>query len=478
VSVLIKNGELVTGGGRFVADLFVEDEVITAIGEDLGVSADETIDATGKYVMPGAVDPHTHVDKEYGPRRDLKCDDFTSGTVAAAFGGTTSIVDFAYQERGGGLHDAIDLWHGRLERAKPVIDVGFHVVVTDLGGREGILEELGELPDRGVTSVKMFMAYKGNLMVSDRTLFQVMEVAGKSGILVMVHAENGEVIDLLVERARSEGKTEPKWHAATRPALTEAEAVSRSVYLARLAGSALYVVHVSCAEALEPIANARTKGWRTWGETCSQYFFIEEADLSRPEFEGAKYVFTPPPRSAADHERLWQAVAADELSVVASDHFTARWIDRKALGWDDFTKIPNGAPGIENRVQLLHHFGVREGRITLERLVELVSTNPARLFGLFPRKGTLQIGSDADIVVFDPDKRVVIAAESQHSKIDYNMYEGYEVTGSPEVVLVRGKVVVDGDQLRVEPGHGRFLERARFDEQLAPRATTGRSIAA
>jgi dihydropyrimidinase len=295
-----------------------------------------------------------------------------------------------------------------------------------------------------------------------------MEVAAETGALVMVHAENGDAIDVLVKKALAEGHTEPHWHALTRPPETEGEATNRAIQLAHVAGCPLYVVHVSCREAVEPIQRAREAGWNVWGETCTQYFFVDYTFLERPNFEGAKYVYTPPPRPKGNQDVLWNAVRTDVLSAISTDHCAFSWAEQKTLGKDDFSKIPNGGPGLENRLQMIHEFGVRGGRITLNRMVELLATNPARLFGLYPRKGTIAVGSDADIVVFDPEKKVTISAATQKSKTDYNLYEGTDVTGSPDAVLVRGTVVVEGDALKVEPGFGQYVARARFGEELQP----------
>jgi dihydropyrimidinase len=299
-----------------------------------------------------------------------------------------------------------------------------------------------------------------------------MEVAAETGALVMVHAENGDAIDVLVKKALAEGHTEPHWHALTRPPETEGEATNRAIQLARVAGAPLYVVHVSCKESVEPIALAREKGWDVWGETCTQYFFVDYTFLERPNFEGAKYVYTPPPRTKENQDVLWNAVRTDVLSAISTDHCAFLWDGQKTMGRDDFSKIPNGGPGLENRLQMIHEFGVRAGRISLNRMVELLCTNPAKLFGLYPRKGTIAVGSDADIVVFDPEKTLTITAANQHSKTDYNLYEGTEVTGSPEVVLLRGNVLVEGGELVGEPGVGRFVARARFGEELKPERAT------
>jgi dihydropyrimidinase len=466
VSVLIKGGRIVTAVDDYVADVLIEGETIAAVGTSLTGSADRVIDATGKYVIPGAIDPHTHMEMPFGGT--VTCDDFTSGTVSAAFGGTTALIDFCLQAPGQSIPDALATWHEKIERCPPVIDVGFHMAITDLhdGGR---LEDVARVPDEGVTSYKLFMAYKGAIMVDDETLFRTMQVAARTGALVMVHAENGDAIDVLVKQALAEGKTEPRWHAATRPPETEAEATNRAVKLAHIADCPLYVVHVSCQESVEPIAIARSRGWRTWGETCTQYLFIDETRLEEPDFAGAKYVYTPPPRPADNHEHLWTALRTGVLSVVSTDHCPFRWRDQKTLGRDDFSKIPNGGPGVENRLHMLHHFGVREGRLTMNQLVDLCCTQPARLFGLFPRKGTIAAGADADIVVWDSDKPRTLSAATHHSNVDYNLYEGTEVIGAPEVVLVRGQVIVEGDELVASPGAGQFLRRARFGEQLPAR---------
>src|SRR5436190_1315869 len=352
-------------------------------------------------------------------------------------------------------------------QADKVIDMGYHMAVTDL--REGgTLEELASLPDQGITSYKLFMAYKGALMVDDETLFKTMEVAADTGALVMVHAENGDAIDVLVKKALAEGHTEPHWHALTRPPETEGEATNRAIQLARVAGSPLYVVHVSCRESVEPIARARDAGWNIHGETCTQYLFVDYTFLERPDFEGAKYVYTPPPRAKENQDVLWNAVRTDVLSAISTDHCAFKWDGQKTLGRDDFSKIPNGGPGIENRLHMIHEFGARRGRISLNRMVELLATNPAKLFGLYPRKGTIAVGSDADLVVFDPERKHTLSAATHHSNVDYNLFEGTEVTGAVDLVLLRGQVLVERDELVARPGVGQFVARARFGHELKP----------
>ncbi len=464
MSILIKGGRIVTAADDYVADLYIEDETVSLVGESLDHPADKVIDASGKYVLPGGVDPHTHLDMPFGGT--VTVDDVESGQTSAAFGGTTTHVDFVIQPRGSSFGEALEEWRGKAS-GKQVIDMGYHMAVTDLE-EGGTLEELATLPDQGVTSYKLFMAYKGALMVDDETLFRTMQVAAETGALVMVHAENGDAIDVLVQQALAAGHTEPKYHALTRPPETEGEATNRAIQLARVAGCPLYVVHVSCRESVEPIQLAREQGWDVWGETCTQYFFVDYSYLERPDFEGAKWVYTPPPRDKANQEVLWNAVRTDVLSAISTDHCAFLWDGQKTLGKDDFSKIPNGGPGLENRLQMIHEFGVRAGRISLNRMVELLSTAPAKLFGLYPRKGTIAVGSDADLVVFDPQKRHTISAATHHSKADYNLFEGTEVTGVPELVLLRGRVLVEGDQLVAEPGLGEFVRRAKFGEELRP----------
>jgi dihydropyrimidinase len=462
MSVLIKSGRVVTAADSTVADIYVEGERVSLIGAALDVEADTVIDAAGKLVLPGTIDPHTHLDMPFGGT--VTIDDVTSGHTAAAFGGTTCHVDFCIQGKGQSFADALTVWHAKRE-GNAIIDNGFHMAVTDLM-EGGSLEELATLPAQGITSYKLFMAYKGALMVDDETLFRTMQVAAETGALVMVHAENGDAIDVLVKEALEAGNTAPVHHALTRPPELEGEATNRAIQLARIAGAPLYVVHVTCKEAVDPIAKARRSGWNVWGETCTQYFFVDQTFLERPDFEGAKFVFSPPPRPKANQDVLWDAVRTDVLSAISTDHCAFLWDGQKTMGRDDFSQIPNGAPGLENRLHMIHEFGVRSGRITLNRMVELLATNPAKLFGLYPRKGTIAPGSDADIVIFDPNRKKTITAADQHSKSDYNLYEGTKVTGDVETVLIRGTVVVDGGELKVEPGFGRFVERARFGEEL------------
>jgi dihydropyrimidinase len=462
MSILIRGGRIVTAADDYVADVLVEGERVALIGADLDVAAERVLDASGKYVLPGCIDPHTHLDMPFGGT--VTIDDFESGQGSAACGGTTCHVDFCIQGKGQTFAQALETWHAKAN-GKSLIDYSFHIAITDLADAER-LEELAALPEQGITSYKLFMAYKNVLQVDDETLFRAMEVAAASGALVMVHAENGDAIDVLVREALVRGDTAPIHHALTRPPELEGEATNRAIQLARIAGSPLYVVHVTCREAVEPIRRAREQGWNVWGETCTQYLFRSMDDLALPDFVGAKYVYSPPARDPSNHDVLWDAVRTDALSAISTDHCAFLWDGQKTLGKDDFTRIPNGGPGLEDRLKMIHHFGVGAGRISLNRMVDLLATQPAKLFGLYPRKGTVAVGADADLVVFDPERRETISASTHHSRCDYSLYEGTEVVGAPELVLLRGSVLVEDGELLGTPGSGRFIARARWGERL------------
>lgn len=466
---LISGGRIVTAVDDYVGDILVEDEVIALVGRDLEVAADRVIDAGGKLVLPGGVDPHTHLEMSLADTETV--DTFTSGTAAGAKGGTTTIVDFPVQSHGQSLLEALDLWLAKLDANKPVIDVGFHMIVTDLQGDR--MQEVPMLAKEGVTSLKLMMAYKGTLMVDDETIFEAMSVAGEHGMLTMLHAENGGVIDVLVRRALAAGKTGPKYHASTRPALAEAEAVHRAVALAEIAEAPLYIVHLSAERALKHVSDARRRGQHAYAETCPQYLFLDESVYDSPDFEAAKYVFTPPARAKENQAALWRGLAFDDLSVISTDHCPFCFAGQKELGTADFTKIPNGGPGIESRLQLVYDGGVRTGRISLNRMVDLLSTTPAKLFGLFPRKGTIAVGSDADIVVFDPTRSDTISVRNQLSRADYSLFEGRQVVGVPEVVLSRGRVVYEDGKVTGKPGQGTFIRRAEHMGILPPQRTSG-----
>ena len=456
MSLLIKNGTVVTPDKIAIADLYVEDGTITAIGEGLTQQSEMTIDASGSYVIPGGIDVHTHLEAPVGST--TSSDDFETGTRAAAFGGTTCIIDFATQAKGQSLLDAYRAW--RQKAAKATVDYGLHMIVVDVGG--GLMGELDNLVAEGVTSFKLFMAYPGTLMVDDVTILQIMHRARANGALIAVHAESGVTIDSLVRKALAEGRTAPIDHALTRPSTTEAEAVHRVIKLARNAGVPIYIVHVSSADALEEIKRARRQGFPIFAETCPQYLFLTKADLRRPGFQGAKFVLTPPLREHADQEALWKGLQEGDLQVVSTDHCPFFFETQKRAGLNDFTKIPNGGPGIEHRLQLLFHFGVNQGRFSVSRWVELVATNPAKLFGLYPNKGALQVGSDADIVIWNPQQKHTISVASHHMNVDYSMYEGVTVQGNAETVISRGEVIVNHNTWSASPGRGRYVKRSLF----------------
>jgi dihydropyrimidinase len=452
---LIKNGTVVTASDLYQGDVLVEDEKIALIGSKIDIEADTVIDAAGKYVLPGGIDVHTHLDMPFGGSKSA--DDFDTGTRAAAFGGTTSIVDFAIQYRGQTLHHAWETWMKKAED-KAVIDYGFHMIMTDLNDQTET--EMDALVRQGVTSFKLFMAYPGVFMLDDASIFKALLRTGRNGGTICMHAENGGVIDVLVQRALAEGKTAPKYHALTRPARAEAEATHRAIALAEIADVPVYIVHLSAAEALEMVTEARDRGLPAFAETCPQYLFLSYDNYEEPGFDGAKYVMSPPLRAKATQDRLWRGLAFNDLQAISTDHCPFCMKEQKELGRDDFSKIPNGAPGIETRMSLVYDGGVRSGRISLNRFVELTSTSPAKIFGLFPRKGTIAPGSDADIVVFDPNRSVTLSVKTLHMNVDYNPYEGRQVTGATDTVLSRGRLVIKDGAFVGRPGSGSFLKRS------------------
>ena len=456
MSTLIKNGRIITAEQDYVADLLVEKDKIATIGSSLNINADKTFDAKGKYLIPGGVDVHTHMDMPFGGT--VSSDDFETGTRAAAFGGTTCLIDFAMQAKGTKMRDALDVWWKKGEKA--TIDFSLHMVITDFP--EAHLEDMNEMVREGVTSFKLFMAYPNVLMVDDATIYRAMRQTGNNGALVCMHAENGGVIDLLVQKALAEGKTAPIYHALTRPTTAEGEAVNRAIALAQMAGAPVYIVHLSSADALEKVAEARDKGVPVFAETCPQYLLLSIEDLDRPNFEGAKFVFTPPLREKWHQEKLWEGLKKNTLQIVSTDHCPFCFKEQKELGRDSFAKIPNGGPGVENRLQLLHHHGVNLKRISLNRWVELVSTTPAKMFGLYPRKGTIAVGSDADIVIWNPEKELTIAASTHHMRVDYSMFEGFKVKGNAETVFSRGEVIVDKGNWMGKAGRGSFIKRNTY----------------
>jgi dihydropyrimidinase len=455
MSLLIKGGTIVTATDLYVGDVYVEGDTINTIGVALDIPADRVIDATGKYVIPGGIDVHTHLDMPFGG--STSADDFESGTIAAAHGGTTTIVDFAIQYRGQTLHHAWETWLKKAE-GKAAIDYGFHMIVTELNDQVEL--EMDALVRQGVTSFKLFMAYPGVFMLDDASIFKALLRTGDNGGTICMHAENGGVIDVLVQRALAAGRTAPKYHALTRPVRAEAEATHRAIALAEMAGVPIYIVHLSAAEALEMVTEARDRGLHAYAETCPQYLFLSYDNYEEPGFDGAKYVMSPPLRYKGTQDRLWRGLAFNDLQCISTDHCPFCMKEQKELGKDDFSKIPNGAPGIETRMSLVFDGGVRTGKMSLNRFVEVTSTSPAKIFGLFPRKGTIAPGSDADIVVFDPNKTQTLSVKTLHMKVDYNPYEGRQVTGVSETVISRGQVIVDGERFTGRAGAGTFLKRS------------------
>ena len=454
MTVVVRGGRIVTASQDYVGDVLIDDDRIVAVGAVPDVDA-EVIDATGRLVLPGGVDPHT---QRAAPRTGtMTADDFESGTIAAAIGGTTTIIDFPVQQKGEDPRVSHEAWAGRAQE-KAVVDWGLHQVIVDLP--DEYFPALDDLISNGSPSFKMFMAYPGARMVDDATIFKAMRRTADNGGFVLMHCENGPVIDLLEQEALAAGRTGPEENAVTRPPVTEAEATSRAIALAELAGVPVYVVHLAAAQALEAVAAARERGLPVYAETCPHYLLLTEDVLREPDFGGAKYVMCPPLRTPWHQERLWAGLRTNDLQVVSTDHTPFRFAGQKEMGRDDFAKIPNGVPGIEWRTTLLHHFGVREGRIGLNRFVELISTTPAKLFGCYPRKGDIAPGSDADLVVFDPEKEVLLTAASQATKSDYNPYEGWEIRGAVETVLLRGTVIVRDGAFVGRRGAGTFLRRS------------------
>ncbi|MBC7909711.1 MAG: dihydropyrimidinase [Pyrinomonadaceae bacterium] len=454
MKTLIRNGRIITAVDDYKADILIEDETISVIGAKLEMEADLVIDAAGKLLIPGGIDPHTHMELPFGGTE--ASDDFRTGTIAAAHGGTTTIIDFAVQYKGQALIEAVDNWHQKAE-GKTAIDYGFHLITTEL--EDSQIEEMYTVMDEGITSFKMFMAYPGVFLVDDATIFRAMSAAGERGGLICMHAENGVVINEIIKRALAAGRTAPKYHALTRPTRAEAEGVHRAIAIAEMAEAPVYIVHLSCADALEQVREARDRGLPAFAETCPQYLFLSYDNYEEPGFEGAKYVMTPPLREKWNQAELWKGLKTDDLQVISTDHCPFCMKEQKELGRDDFSKIPNGAPGVEHRVPLIYNGGVVENRISLNRFVELTSTAAAKMFGLFPKKGTIAVGSDADIVIFDPEKQQTISAATHHMNVDYSAYEGKTITGVVETVLSRGRIVIENGEYKGKAGDGKFLKR-------------------
>jgi dihydropyrimidinase len=463
---LISNGVVVTADASFEADVLVEGQTIAAVVARGGGAAataltaipvDETIDATGKYVVPGGIDCHTHFELPFGGT--FAKDTFKTGTRAAAHGGTTSIIDFAVQTKGRQLREGLDAWRRKAE-GHAVVDYGFHMIMSDVN--EESLAEMDQLVEEGVSSFKLFTAYPGVFYSPDDHIFQAMLQTKKNGGLILMHAENGPVIDVIAADLVAQGTTDPIGHGLARYPILEGEATNRCIRLAEAAGVPVYFVHLSSRDALEAVKAARDRGSKVWAETCPQYLLLTLQHLGNG-FEGAKYVCSPPLRPKEHLEELWQGLVRDDLQLVATDHCPFDFEGQKELGRGDFRKIPNGLPAIEDRVDLLHHFGVVAGRMSRERWVEIMATAPAKIFGMYPRKGTIAVGSDADLLVYDPTRRRTISAKTHHMDVDYSLFEGWEVQGAPDIVMSRGTVLVRNDRWVGPEGHGRFLKRGRAD---------------
>ncbi len=459
-TIVIAGGLVLSPAGGIEADVLVDGERITALAaRDSGqarswaASADRVLDAAGLYVLPGGIDVHTHMEMPFGGT--FSADTFETGTRAAAWGGTTTIVDFAVQPRGTSLLAALDKWHEKAD-GNCAVDYGFHLIVSDVN--DTTLKEMESCIGAGVNSFKMFMAYPGVFYATDGEILRAMQRAADTGAMIMMHAENGIAIDELVARALAEGRTGPVQHGLTRPPELEAEATHRAITLARVTGAPLYIVHLSAAQALQAVTEARDTGQNVFAETCPQYLYLSLDDLARPEFEGAKYVASPPLRPREHQASLWRGLRTNDLSVVSTDHCPFCFKDQKELGRGDFSKIPNGMPGVEHRMDLLHQ-GVVSGELSLARWVEVASATPARMFGLWPRKGVIAPGSDADIVLYDPAGRQALSASTHHMNVDYSAYEGMPITGQVRTVLSRGQVVIDGGEYHGRAGHGQFLRR-------------------
>lgn len=453
MSILIKNGRIITATDNYQADIFIEGEKIAQIGTHLNVTADQVIDANGMLVFPGAIDPHVHLDMPF--MGTFSSDSYETGTRAALFGGTTTVIDFVLQTQGKSLRHALTDWQSRAT-GTAVGDYSFHMAVTDFN--EHTKAEVREMVEQeGITSFKTFMAYKGALMIDDRQMVGLMQEVKKCGGMVTVHATNGDVIDYLVAKHRAEGKLSPLYHYISQPEVTEAEASARFAELANYTGVQAYIVHLTCEGALNAVREATRRNQTVFVETCIQYLLLD-ASLYNKGFESAKWVMSPPLREPKDQATLWAGINQGLVRVVATDHCPFKW-QQKLMGEHDFSKIPNGHPAIEHRVELLFSEGVKKGRISANKFVEVLATNPAKLFGMFPQKGTIAVGTDADIVIFDPNEEHTISAKSHHMNVDYSAYEGWKLTGKCKTVLLRGKVAIDNNKCLVDKGYGKYIKR-------------------
>jgi dihydropyrimidinase len=460
MSLLIKNGRIITADADFTADIYVDGETIQAIGKNLGMKADTEIDASGKLVFPGGIDPHVHLDMPF--MGTFSSDNYETGTRAALFGGTTMVIDFILQKQGNSLQSALDEWRSRSDN-NCVGDYSFHMAVTDFN--DNTRTEIKKMIEQeGITSFKTFMAYKGALMIDDRQMIGLMEEVKQYGGLINVHATNGDMIDYLVAKHRAEKKLAPLYHYLSQPEITEAEASERFVDMTYYTGCPGYIVHLTCEGALNAVRNATRRNQKVFVETCIQYLILD-ASLYEKDFDGAKWVMSPPLRQPKDQETLWAGINQGLVQVVATDHCPFKW-EQKLMGKDDFSKIPNGHPAIENRMELLYSEGVHKGKISLNKYVEVACTNPAKIFGMFPRKGTLAPGSDADIVIFDPNEKHELSAATHHMNVDYSAYEGWPITGKVKTVVLRGTVAIDNEQCLIEKGYGKFIKRNKVEGRI------------
>ena len=460
MSTLIKNARIITATDDYIADIFIEGETISAIGKNLNISAEIEIDALGKLVFPGGIDPHVHLDMPF--MGTYSSDNYETGTRAALYGGTTTVIDFILQTQGKSLHDALADWRSRSD-GNAVGDYSFHMAVTDFN--EDTKKEIQQfIEEEGITSFKTFMAYKGALMIDDRQMIGLMQEVKKHGGLINVHATNGDMIDYLIAKHKAEGKLAPLYHYLSQPEVTEAEASGRFADLANYTGCPGYIVHLTCEGALNAVRNATRRNQKVFVETCIQYLILD-ASLYEQNFDGAKWVMSPPLREKKDQATLWAGINQGIVNVVATDHCPFKW-EQKLMGKDDFSKIPNGHPAIENRMELLYSEGVAKGKISLNKYVEVACTNAAKIFGMFPQKGTIAVGSDADIVIFDPNEKHVLSATTHHMNVDYSGYEGWEITGKVKTVLLRGEVAIENNDCKLQKGFGKFIKRKKVEGKI------------
>jgi len=455
MSILIKNGRVITAESDYIADIYVVGEKIEAVGKNLSYEADKVIDASGKYVFPGGIDPHVHLDMPF--MGTSSSDDYETGTRAALFGGTTMVIDFILQTQGDTLHNALKSWQGR-SKGKAIGDYSYHMAVTDFN--DDVAKEVVQMiEEEGITSFKTFMAYKGALMIDDGQMVQLMKVVKKHGGLVTVHATNGDMIDSLIAKHRAEGKLSPLYHYLSQPEVTEAEASARFADMLEYTGCPGYIVHMTCEGAINAVRRSTLRNQKVFVETCSQYLVLD-ASLYEKDFEGAKWVMSPPLREKKDQAALWSGINQGLIQVVGTDHCPFMW-EQKKMGEKDFSKIPNGHPAIEHRMELMFTEGVGAGKISLNKYVEITSTNAAKIFGMYPQKGCIAIGSDADLVIFDPNKKHKISVDSHHMNVDYSAYEGWELTGKSETVILRGNIAIENNECKLPPGFGQFVPRGK-----------------